>query len=430
MTDAKHPTAGASDAVREAALALLSDLDRTLLLSDIRVVEGTNASVKQLRAALASSDPSPAAAPDVSRASTWPAYPGSIIKRDWKWEPISTAPKSSFRSILLLDNGGGVSPGYFTGSQWLVYSYGNAVDPGTVVGWRELLPPPDNIVTLRAAPRPPQAGAGTSWQPIASAPKNGAQFLVTDGECVVIAEWPEALHIHDCTCHGAFSDVGVATHWQPLPPPPTAGTEPLARREGKEPLTAQSIGLKANGTVGYMTRADIAAMSADVATPSNEAALRVGETDGRDAEIERLKGQEVFWKGYALDGAKRGDALRADLARVLAELATFDKALNLPSDMSADERVARIEARIEAGWEACGDAENERDALTAELQELSARLTAGAATGPDVAGLRAFRIAAYAHLQPADLTLIHKRATELLTSSSNAPDAAGREGGR
>lgn len=126
------------------------------------------------------------------------------------------------------------------------------------------------------------------WQSIETAPKDGSQFLVTDGECVVIAEWPDALHVHDCTCHGVFDNVEVATHWQPLPPTP----------------------------------------SAPPALASKTAAT--AELDGRDAEIERddrevedierLASQHsvLHWSGI-LRIIKRMRAAKSDLARVTAE---------------------------------------------------------------------------------------------------------------
>ena len=67
------------------------------------------------------------------------------------------------------------------------------------------------------------------WQDINTAPKEGNQFLVTDGECVVIAEWgnyPEPLDCHDCTSHGAIGKHGKnVTHWMPLPPALSKGGE-------------------------------------------------------------------------------------------------------------------------------------------------------------------------------------------------------------
>lgn len=56
------------------------------------------------------------------------------------------------------------------------------------------------------------------WQDISTAPRDGAQFLVTDGSCVVMAEHPDDdLIVHDITSCG-LCDV---THWMPLPTPPT-----------------------------------------------------------------------------------------------------------------------------------------------------------------------------------------------------------------
>lgn len=60
-----------------------------------------------------------------------------------------------------------------------------------------------------------------TWQPIETAPKTGEQFLVTDGEYVIIAEWgnyPAAIDLHDCTsCE--MSESSKPTRWRPLPHP-------------------------------------------------------------------------------------------------------------------------------------------------------------------------------------------------------------------
>lgn len=60
------------------------------------------------------------------------------------------------------------------------------------------------------------------WRPITTAPRDGTQFLVTDGECIVMAEWSnEYIDVFDCTCHMAFQDPHrVITHWMALPLPP------------------------------------------------------------------------------------------------------------------------------------------------------------------------------------------------------------------
>lgn len=54
-------------------------------------------------------------------------------------------------------------------------------------------------------------------QPIGEAPRTGEQFLVTDGECIVMAEWGnKEIDIFDCTSHEAFSDKNKATHFYDL----------------------------------------------------------------------------------------------------------------------------------------------------------------------------------------------------------------------
>lgn len=76
-----------------------------------------------------------------------------------------------------------------------------------------------------------QSGAGL-WQPIEAAPKDGTQFLVSNGECVVMATWPnDAIDVFDVTDHRIFENY-PPTHWTPLPEPPTAAIE--ARYEGNK----------------------------------------------------------------------------------------------------------------------------------------------------------------------------------------------------
>lgn len=61
------------------------------------------------------------------------------------------------------------------------------------------------------------------WQPIETAPKDGTQFIVSDGECIAIGEWanyPEPIDVFDPTCHGIFKDTDKITHWRPLPARP------------------------------------------------------------------------------------------------------------------------------------------------------------------------------------------------------------------
>ncbi len=70
---------------------------------------------------------------------------------------------------------------------------------------------------IKAGWTPPEG----NWQPIETAPKTGEQFLVTDGEYVIIAEWgnyPDAIDLHDCTSCGMAGD-SKPTKWRPLPSP-------------------------------------------------------------------------------------------------------------------------------------------------------------------------------------------------------------------
>ena len=68
--------------------------------------------------------------------------------------------------------------------------------------------------------------AESRWQPIETAPMDGSQFLITDGECVCPAEWTgDDWHIFDTTCHMVFQTTENITHWMPLPEPPMQGGE-------------------------------------------------------------------------------------------------------------------------------------------------------------------------------------------------------------
>lgn len=73
------------------------------------------------------------------------------------------------------------------------------------------------------------------WRPITTAPKDGTPVIVYDGRCVGMGRWqlvsgtstqhPNGSVEHTET-YGWFSCYAglQATHWQPLPPPPTEET--------------------------------------------------------------------------------------------------------------------------------------------------------------------------------------------------------------
>ncbi len=68
--------------------------------------------------------------------------------------------------------------------------------------------------------------AAREWQPIATAPRDGTDILLTDGETVAQAsdwagEWMLNIGDNKC-CHTTWKSLcEPPTHWMPLPPPPT-----------------------------------------------------------------------------------------------------------------------------------------------------------------------------------------------------------------
>lgn len=74
----------------------------------------------------------------------------------------------------------------------------------------------------------------SGWQPIETAPKDGAEsFLLTDGRVVTFGGWLTDVD-HGAEYDGQFSggdwlwidDCDTPTHWMPLPPAPKERTEP------------------------------------------------------------------------------------------------------------------------------------------------------------------------------------------------------------
>ncbi len=66
-------------------------------------------------------------------------------------------------------------------------------------------------------------GVMSEWQTMETAPKSiGEQFLASDGECVVPAEWTgDQFCWHNITCHIDFNRWFQPTHWLPLPLSPS-----------------------------------------------------------------------------------------------------------------------------------------------------------------------------------------------------------------
>jgi hypothetical protein len=75
----------------------------------------------------------------------------------------------------------------------------------------------------------------SDWQPIDTAPKDGTEILLFDGEVVTVGGWiSEVDQGADYEGQGliapgwwslALKD-NKPTHWQPLPPPPVTPQEP------------------------------------------------------------------------------------------------------------------------------------------------------------------------------------------------------------
>lgn len=58
------------------------------------------------------------------------------------------------------------------------------------------------------------------WKNLNTAPRDGTQFLVSNGECVVMASWSnELIDVFDVTDHRIFEHY-PPTHWMPLPAAP------------------------------------------------------------------------------------------------------------------------------------------------------------------------------------------------------------------
>jgi transcription elongation factor Elf1 len=60
----------------------------------------------------------------------------------------------------------------------------------------------------------------SSWQPIETAPKDGAKFLAWDGEELLVAWRYEGRWIYDQEMESPYLTHWGPTHWQPLPSPP------------------------------------------------------------------------------------------------------------------------------------------------------------------------------------------------------------------
>lgn len=73
----------------------------------------------------------------------------------------------------------------------------------------------------------------SEWQPIETAPKDGTAILVWDGKLVYEAEWWDAWYADSskpgwmiANCDEEYGFYVKATHWMPLPTPPTDGPKP------------------------------------------------------------------------------------------------------------------------------------------------------------------------------------------------------------
>jgi len=79
--------------------------------------------------------------------------------------------------------------------------------------------------------------AANQWQPIETAPKNGTQIIVYDGEFVFPSMWKEPCEFRDYGEEGGWCEASYElggmlyegvdvckfppTHWMPLPPSPS-----------------------------------------------------------------------------------------------------------------------------------------------------------------------------------------------------------------
>lgn len=65
----------------------------------------------------------------------------------------------------------------------------------------------------------------TTWQPIATMPKDGTMVLVTNGKTMFVANQPPGCSLgrwakaRSGGWYGAFESI-APTHWMPLPPQP------------------------------------------------------------------------------------------------------------------------------------------------------------------------------------------------------------------
>lgn len=65
------------------------------------------------------------------------------------------------------------------------------------------------------------------WKPIETAPKDGTRILGWDGRDMAVVCWDEELAHTEAPslwahCNRFATDALAATHWMPLPDPPTA----------------------------------------------------------------------------------------------------------------------------------------------------------------------------------------------------------------
>jgi len=80
-----------------------------------------------------------------------------------------------------------------------------------------------------------EAGVPEGWQPIETAPKDGTQILIASGRWINKASWDDNAQfgnnegikpgwvIHDCEDYFYSVATDSATHWMPLPHPPSEG---------------------------------------------------------------------------------------------------------------------------------------------------------------------------------------------------------------